>query len=432
MQKIKNKPKKVTRNQNYHEVRICVKCGRELPLKDFWRSRSDDIKYVKNWCRECHSQYNKNRRAYKNVKIYMEDKTVKTCVRYKPVLQQKVLDLTETHIRPIANDEIFVKLMDYRDCYVSNYGRVVEKKGGKYVLKRMTCNFAGDLIYSLYKNIRNNKEKYIYKKVEVRAEQLVVQEFVVNADMENNVRVWHKRDDRRNCYYKNLYPMNMKQYQAVEDIFMLTGEDSEETIENILYDAAYKPDGWKPSVEKRSTCGKGYVGCAKAVEGDREAYVKWANMMQRCYNTKSYQGKAFYEGVTVCEEWMNFSNFKLWYRQNKHDDRKYDLDKDILFQGNTVYSPDTCCLVTHYINTMFEKRNDEMSTTITLNEEINMYEATYCLLGSKKTVGVYTTEEEAKQGIREYKKQHILEIAEKLKGNVPDKLYNAMKAWQVE
>ena len=58
-------------------------------------------------------------------------------------------------------------------------------------------------------------------------------------------------------------------------------------------------------------------------------------------------------GCTVCEEWLNYSNFKVWYDQNRIKGMALDLDKDILFKGNKVYSPETCCFVPHAINTLF-------------------------------------------------------------------------------
>ena len=34
---------------------------------------------------------------------------------------------------------------------------------------------------------------------------------------------------------------------------------------------------------------------------------------------------------------------------------RIDLDKDILKSGNKEYSPETCVLIEHYINTIFER-----------------------------------------------------------------------------
>ena len=99
-------------------------------------------------------------------------------------------------------------------------------------------------------------------------------------------------------------------------------------------------------------CGIGYRG-SEDVDCKSEAYIKWHDMMNRCYNEKFLERNLQYRGCTGCEEWYNFCNFKVWYESHKYGDEVLDLDKDILFKGNTVYSPETCCLVPHEINTLF-------------------------------------------------------------------------------
>ena len=48
----------------------------------------------------------------------------------------------------------------------------------------------------------------------------------------------------------------------------------------------------------------------------------------------------------------------MWYDQNRVLGKTLDLDKDILFKGNKVYSPETVALVPHAINTLFINRKD--------------------------------------------------------------------------
>lgn len=72
---------------------------------------------------------------------------------------------------------------------------------------------------------------------------------------------------------------------------------------------------------------------------------KGEDIINRCYNAKFREKQLQYTGCTVCEEWLNYSNFKVWYGQNGIKGMALDLDKDILFKGNKVYSPETCCFV---------------------------------------------------------------------------------------
>ena len=55
-----------------------------------------------------------------------------------------------------------------------------------------------------------------------------------------------------------------------------------------------------------------------------------------------------YKGCSVSEEWLRFSNFKRWMEKQDWDGKQ--LDKDILFEGNKVYSAETCVFVTSVVN----------------------------------------------------------------------------------
>ena len=78
-------------------------------------------------------------------------------------------------------------------------------------------------------------------------------------------------------------------------------------------------------------------------------YQAWTGMLMRCYSTKYQEKRPTYVGCTVSEEWLIFSNFKDWMEKQQWEGKH--LDKDILFEGNKVYSPDTCIFVTPTVNT---------------------------------------------------------------------------------
>lgn len=72
-------------------------------------------------------------------------------------------------------------------------------------------------------------------------------------------------------------------------------------------------------------------------------YQCWHNMIRRCYSAYCQARQPAYIGCSVCEEWLTFSNFKAW--MEKQDWEGKELDKDILFKGNKIYSPETCVFV---------------------------------------------------------------------------------------
>ena len=77
-------------------------------------------------------------------------------------------------------------------------------------------------------------------------------------------------------------------------------------------------------------------------------YRVWKNMLQRCYSTKFQERNPAYKGCIVSDKWITFSVFKSW--MEKQDWECKQLDKDILFEGNNVYSEETCVFVTQTVN----------------------------------------------------------------------------------
>ena len=41
-------------------------------------------------------------------------------------------------------------------------------------------------------------------------------------------------------------------------------------------------------------------------------YRRWKNMLKRCYSSKCQDKNPTYLGCAVSNEWLTFSNFKLW------------------------------------------------------------------------------------------------------------------------
>ena len=77
-------------------------------------------------------------------------------------------------------------------------------------------------------------------------------------------------------------------------------------------------------------------------------YRAWHNMLMRCYSTKYQERFPTYKGCSVSEEWLTFSVFKSWMERQDWEGKQ--LDKDLLFNGNKVYSGETCVLVTKAVN----------------------------------------------------------------------------------
>ena len=77
-------------------------------------------------------------------------------------------------------------------------------------------------------------------------------------------------------------------------------------------------------------------------------YRTWKSMLERCYSIKYQERNPTYAECTVSNDWLTFSNFKSWMAAQDFEGNQ--LDKDLLFEGNKVYSPETCVFVSGMVN----------------------------------------------------------------------------------
>ena len=353
--------------------------------------------------------------------------------QYKQIKAERMLNISNLDIIPLGTDEVFVKLMDYKNAWLSNYGRVISFSYGKYNLLQGSYDNQGALRYTLKKNVFFDG-KWIYRRVVLYAAKAVIEEFIVNPDKLNNIYIWHSGYDKDDYYYRNLYPLNQKQYAIVKSQYKKTGDDSEEFILKVMDNIRYKPDDWSMRALLPVMCGIGYRG-SEDVDCKSEAYLKWHDMMNRCYNEKFHERQPQYKNCTVCEKWHNFINFKVWYDNNKYGNVSLDLDKDILFKDNSVYSPETVSLVPHAVNTLFlnaKESRGNLPVGVYYDSSKKKYRAEMSYMGENTKIGRFDTAQEAFEEYKKYKEKIIWDAANLHKGQVPDKVYEAMMNWEIE
>ena len=226
------------------DTKICNKCGRLLPIENFRLIRGQfHNPYYLGQCKKCEYKYQRNYLKEKNEIKFSDDLEILIQRQYKNIKEERILDISKLNIIPLGTDEIFVKLMDYKDAWLSNYGRTIRYSNGRYNLLKGYYDSNGSLQYGLPKNVFFDG-KWIYKSVSLHAAKAVVEEFVVNPDTANNVYIWHSGFDKQDYYYRNLYPLNKEQYRIVKKHYNETGDDSEEYILKVMNDIRYKPDNW--------------------------------------------------------------------------------------------------------------------------------------------------------------------------------------------
>ena len=193
----------------------------------------------------------------------------------------------------------------------------------------------------------------------------------------------------------------------------------------------------------RTVYGIGYIGEGIYSKKDYPyIYRKWHHMLERCYCPYCLNKRPTYIDCYVCEEWHNLQNFGKWFEENYYEieEEKMNLDKDILFKGNKIYSPNTCIFVSEKINLLFTKcdiRRGKYPIGVHWDKKSNKFVAQCQILdkeNNKKQIwlGYYDTIEEAFLVYKQFKEKYIKEVADEYKDLIPSKLYESMYRYKVE
>ena len=126
------------------------------------------------------------------------------------------------------------------------------------------------------------------------------------------------------------------------------------------------------------------------------AYSSWRDMMKRSYSHKYKENYPTYQNVSVCNDWLLFSNFREWWIKNNV--RNWQLEKDLLIKGNLIYSPETCVYVPNYLNTLLidcASTRGEYPLGIYFHKQSNKFQSRVKLNGKQKYLGLFTSPQEA-------------------------------------
>jgi hypothetical protein len=141
-------------------------------------------------------------------------------------------------------------------------------------------------------------------------------------------------------------------------------------------------------------------------------------MLRRCYGKIELKRNPTYNGCTVCEEWLTFSNFKAWMETQDWEGKH--LDKDILCEGNKVYCPEYCVFVTKLTNTFIldsKKVRGEYMLGVFFHKRDKVYVAqcnnTFGITKNQnRYLGYFETELEAHLAWKAKKHEYACRLAE--------------------
>ena len=175
----------------------------------------------------------------------------------------------------------------------------------------------------------------------------------------------------------------------------------------------------------------------KDIEGKKKkSYECWSNMITRCYCEKYQETHPTYKDCFVCEEWLCFENFEKWFNENYYemDNQRVMLDKDILIEGNRIYSPDTCLFVPEKINCIFKnnrgcRKSEETKNLpqgVVWNKRKQKYASQITINGEPVFLGYYSDIKDAERVYLKARSEEIKRLAEEYKYKISKKLYDRL------
>lgn len=192
--------------------------------------------------------------------------------------------------------------------------------------------------------------------------------------------------------------------------------------------AQYIKSGTVDNPLARNICGVGFMGVGphksripspNGGQGKKNpAYVTWKCMIERCYgeNTTAYYLYGA-RGVYVCEEWHNFQNYADWFGINMlENSASLQVDKDILFSDNLVYSPETCVAVPNYINNTFKSvPESDKPLGVSKSSGTKNYQASIKYNNEGRFLGNFPTIEEAHKAWQMAKIECLADLCKRYK-----------------
>lgn len=188
----------------------------------------------------------------------------------------------------------------------------------------------------------------------------------------------------------------------------------------------------------KSVKGVGYLGVGKyrcSIKGvlTRE-YVAWSSAMSRSYSLATKSRNTNYKDCTVHPDWHNFQNFAEWYVKQKGYGLGYELDKDLLEEGNKEYSAVTCCLVPKEINNFLVlRKNDrgEHPLGVRYNKNTKSFLSRIQVGGKRVELGNFSDSDEAFKVYKKNKEFLASLLAYKYESTIDERVFKYLLKFKV-
>ena len=198
-------------------------------------------------------------------------------------------------------------------------------------------------------------------------------------------------------------------------------------------------DPYIPSVYGVGITGAKYPIRVSGVQ--TKEYVLWCDMLRRCYSEPFKVKRPTYIGCEVSDNFKYYEYFYEWCHSqigfgNDGNGNPFHLDKDLLIKGNKVYSESTCIFIPSEINLVLVKgtalRGKCLIGVCWSNTKKAFVAKVKKNKGKQEYLGSFNTEIEAFNAYKQAKENYIKELANKWKGQIDPRAYNALINYQVE
>ena len=219
----------------------------------------------------------------------------------------------------------------------------------------------------------------------------------------------------------------------VEIQFVNTGFETSVQLTNLRNGKVKDP--YSPSVFGVGILGTKYP---PTISGrNTKEYDLWCNMLRRCYSDSFKKKQPTYEGCEVGDKFKSYEYFYEWcHIQIGFANKDWQLDKDLLAKGNKIYSEDFCIFIPSDINLLLTKRTASRGKHLIGVCWHNTNKAFMAQVGKNKGkqehLGFFKTELEAFKAYKIAKEAFVKEQANKWKGKIDERAYEALMNYQVE
>lgn len=171
------------------------------------------------------------------------------------------------------------------------------------------------------------------------------------------------------------------------------------------------------------------------IEATDKRYVLWSSIIRRSYSEVYHKRKPSYKDVRVSEDWRRLSNFIKDIEKLPNFDlsisENWELDKDLLGEGQKLYSKGTCCFLPRELNTLFTSESKKgLKTGVFYNKRLGKFTASINRGGKARShIGVYEKEEEAHFNYCKEKQKYLDSLILKYDDKLPENVKLKLKDW---